>query len=157
MKSEPKIKQAEVAGLRRQMLRDQGYKCGLCGKLCNNQEAALDHDHRTGRVRGVLHSSCNILLGKVENFTGRYGQALIREGRLKSALIGMPAYMDDDYSRMPLHYRHKTPEDKLLAKYRQLKRRSIKPETKLKYENLIKETQLKYENLIKETTNARSK
>jgi hypothetical protein len=124
--NEHKIKQSEVAALRAKMLSDQAYQCHLCGHSLDPSEAALDHDHKSGRVRGVLHSSCNILLGKVENFVGRYGQALKREGRLENALKFM-------------HYRHKTPEDKLLLKYRRLVKRSKKPETKAKYQQLIKE------------------
>jgi hypothetical protein len=121
------------------MLSEQAYQCHLCGHSLDPSEAALDHDHKSGRVRGVLHSSCNILLGKVENFVGRYGQALKREGRLENALKFMSSYMTDDYSENPLHYRHKTPEDKLLLKYRRLVKRSKKPETKAKYQQLIKE------------------
>lgn len=44
----------------------QGGKCGICGKppkttLC------IDHDHKTGLVRGLLHPLCNGKLGKVKD------------------------------------------------------------------------------------------
>lgn len=134
-----KIKQSEVAALRVEMLAEQEDKCALCGFHCEAGEAALDHCHNTGRVRGVLHSSCNILLGKVENFVGRYGKRLVKFDRLEGALNSMHEYMIADYTDNPLHFKHKTEEDKLLLKYRRLKRRSKKPETKQKYEDLIKE------------------
>lgn len=134
-----KIKRSDVRDIRAEMLSNQSYTCALCKKSCDPSEAALDHDHKSGRVRGVLHSSCNILLGKVENFTARYGQALIRHDRLHDALSNMNGYIKRDYSENKLHYRHKTPEDKLILKYKRLVKRSKKPETRAKYQALIKE------------------
>ena len=138
--SDEKIKQSDVRWIRESMLEhEQDKRCALCGHPCSPDEAALDHCHTTGRIRGVLHTSCNILLGKVENFVGRYGRRLLTYDRLDGALSGMYRYMVKDYSHNRLHYRHKTDEDKLLLKYKRLKRRSKKPETKQKYEDLIKE------------------
>lgn len=140
MSNEHKIKQSDVAWLRPSMLEhNQDKRCALCGHPCSPEEAALDHDHNTGRIRGVLHSSCNILLGKVENFVGRYGQALVREDRLMSALANMYGYMMRDYSHEPFHYKHMTEKDKLIRKYKRLRKRSKKMSTKLKYTDLIKE------------------
>lgn len=50
------------------MLREQNGKCAICGKppsLKTRKERALavDHDHRTGGVRGLLCIQCNHLLG----------------------------------------------------------------------------------------------
>jgi hypothetical protein len=37
---------------------EQNNKCKACTRVfCNN--AALDHDHKTGRFRGFIHSYCN--------------------------------------------------------------------------------------------------
>jgi hypothetical protein len=47
----------------------QGCLCPLCGKYIDIQkkgEACVDHCHVTGRIRGVLHRSCNAGLGKVD-------------------------------------------------------------------------------------------
>ncbi len=45
-----------------EMLRDQDGRCAVCGKI---QERAfdVDHDHKTGKVRGLLCTSCNRMLG----------------------------------------------------------------------------------------------
>ena len=47
----------------------QGGKCAICGKPLNkvggarDQVAHIDHDHETGKVRGILCRLCNIGLG----------------------------------------------------------------------------------------------
>lgn len=44
----------------------QGCKCKICGipkKLRGKGELYVDHDHKTKQVRGLLCSSCNVLLG----------------------------------------------------------------------------------------------
>lgn len=52
------------------MLRDQDNKCAICGKelfLFGSSKkitAHVDHDHKTGKVRGLLCQECNTGLGK---------------------------------------------------------------------------------------------
>ena len=53
-----------------QLLADQGGTCFIChkgnqGKL-SNHPLAVDHDHTTGRIRGLLCSVCNSKLGWYE-------------------------------------------------------------------------------------------
>lgn len=57
----------------REMLERQGGKCRLCGKPPVNNSLAVDHDHHTGRVRGLLCPRCNGALGWYE----RTGHAAI--------------------------------------------------------------------------------
>lgn len=51
------------------MLHNQGNKC----KICETHESefdkrlAVDHCHKTGKVRGLLCSSCNTSLGKFKD------------------------------------------------------------------------------------------
>jgi hypothetical protein len=45
------------------MLYKQGGKCGICGSVSNGKRLAIDHDHETGRVRGLLCQQCNTALG----------------------------------------------------------------------------------------------
>jgi hypothetical protein len=42
---------------------DQDYGCAVCGKFNNGIALAIDHDHRTHKVRGLLCTRCNVGLG----------------------------------------------------------------------------------------------
>lgn len=50
------------------MLHSQNYVCGICfkkqvaGKNLNGT-LAVDHDHKTGKIRGLLCQKCNTALG----------------------------------------------------------------------------------------------
>ena len=49
------------------MLRKQKGKCLLCDTTApNDKRLVIDHDHRTGKVRGLLCSQCNLRLGVLE-------------------------------------------------------------------------------------------
>lgn len=49
---------------------DQDHCCGICGKEEDFETFHIDHDHHTGKVRGLLCPLCNIGLGY---FTCRKG------------------------------------------------------------------------------------
>lgn len=42
----------------------QDYRCAVCGEPPTRRRLDVDHDHKTGAVRGLLCSDCNIALGK---------------------------------------------------------------------------------------------
>ena len=50
-----------------EMRRMQHEKCGICGSHINGN-SALDHDHMTGKVRGILCHNCNMSLGHLEQY-----------------------------------------------------------------------------------------
>ena len=54
------------------MLESQGGKCLICdktpGELSLKHLLAVDHDHATGEVRGLLCKGCNFKLGWVEKY-----------------------------------------------------------------------------------------
>lgn len=56
-----------------QMLVDQGYKCLACGREADRGRRSsrpalvLDHNHKTGRARGLVCNRCNWALGVLEN------------------------------------------------------------------------------------------
>lgn len=46
------------------MLSTQRGKCAICGGTNASERAlSIDHDHRTGSIRGLLCSNCNVGLG----------------------------------------------------------------------------------------------
>ena len=49
-----------------QMLEKQGGVCAICGKTCT-RALAVDHDHNTGIVRGLLCNNCNRGLGHMQD------------------------------------------------------------------------------------------
>jgi recombination endonuclease VII len=48
------------------MMMEQGGLCALCG-LALEGKFGVDHDHKTGRVRGILHNNCNVILGMAKD------------------------------------------------------------------------------------------
>lgn len=63
-----------------EMLEAQCNRCAICEKE-NKRAMAIDHDHKTGMVRGLLCDTCNLSLGHIE-----------REGFLKKALKYIAKY-----------------------------------------------------------------
>jgi hypothetical protein len=55
------------------LLRKQGNRCAICFKSIEGEtlggvrRANVDHDHATGKVRGLLCTGCNTALGKFED------------------------------------------------------------------------------------------
>ncbi|MFX1566935.1 MAG: endonuclease VII domain-containing protein [Promethearchaeota archaeon] len=57
------------------LLEQQNYKCAICGRnfndlfeIYNNKTTVrtprIDHDHKSGKIRGILCNRCNMLLGR---------------------------------------------------------------------------------------------
>lgn len=47
------------------MLEEQNYSCAICETAQKdlNKTLCVDHDHKTGKVRGLLCHNCNVALG----------------------------------------------------------------------------------------------
>lgn len=46
------------------MLKNQNNRCLLCGdNFTESKFYVVDHDHLTGRVRGLIHQKCNAIIG----------------------------------------------------------------------------------------------
>lgn len=52
------------------LLAEQGGVCAICRQeCCTGRRLSVDHDHETGKVRGILCSNCNIGIGKFKENT----------------------------------------------------------------------------------------
>lgn len=49
---------------------DQNGECAICGEY-RGEDLVVDHDHRTGELRGLLCQECNIGLGWFKDCWGR--------------------------------------------------------------------------------------
>jgi len=45
------------------MWKAQGGVCKICGQAEKKRRLAVDHDHETGKIRGLLCTNCNMGLG----------------------------------------------------------------------------------------------
>lgn len=58
-----------------EMFRQQGGACAVCGSVPKKNRLSVDHDHATGKVRGLLCMNCNIALervGKLQAYLKRF-------------------------------------------------------------------------------------
>uniref|UniRef100_A0A6H1ZAQ2 Putative recombination endonuclease VII n=1 Tax=viral metagenome TaxID=1070528 RepID=A0A6H1ZAQ2_9ZZZZ len=49
------------------MFMTQHGKCAICGSLPNSKRLSIDHDHNTGKVRGLLCVKCNSMLSYAQD------------------------------------------------------------------------------------------
>ena len=106
-----KLKHSEIKAYREEQLSAQDQKCALCGEDID-ADAVLDHDHKTGLIRRVLHRGCNSLLGKIENSMPR-SRVDIR--RLEGIAQNLVNYLITQHTEIT-HPTHKTPEEKKMKK-----------------------------------------
>lgn len=100
------------------MLSEQTGCCALCQEPVLD-DAVLDHCHKTGLIRGVLHRGCNSLLGKIENNMPRSQVNLDRLEKIAENLIKYIVTPKSEF----LHPTHRTPEEKKLRAKKRAKAR----------------------------------
>lgn len=110
-----RIKQSEIKLYREKLLKEQGYICPLCKTKITKQEATLDHDHETGKIRQVLHRSCNQAEGRILSWAKRS-----RSKDPKAFVNNLVSYWDVEYGARPDHPQHLSQAERELA---QLKRK----------------------------------
>ena len=59
-----------------EMWREQGACCAVCREaFATPSDAGIDHDHATGRVRGLLCNPCNFAIGQMKDDPHRLREA----------------------------------------------------------------------------------
>ena len=117
-----KVKTAELAAIRLELLAKQVYKCPITGRDLRAMKPinlCVDHCHTSGVIRAVLPRGVNGLEGKVIGLLGRFG------GFPRTDVVGMAKCLHAlaDYlmlHRVPqtpyIHPSHKTGEEKRAAR-----------------------------------------
>lgn len=96
------------------LLREQGGLCPLCRKeidLSIKGEGVIDHDHDTGRIRGLLHRSCNAAEGKISNAAARWGAKSSQYTAIIPYLEALVGYLKREPSQF-IYPMHRTPDEK---------------------------------------------
>jgi hypothetical protein len=120
-----RLKQREIKEWREKLVAQQFHLCPLCGLKLNKEDAVLDHCHKTGLIRGALHSGCNAMLGKLENAHVRMGK-MFSDDQFMSMAPSSWYYVTADYSEMPLHPTWRTQEEKRLSRNERAKEKRKK-------------------------------
>jgi hypothetical protein len=108
-----RLKHTEIKSFREQKLLEQDHRCALCGEHIDT-DAVLDHDHKTGKIRSVLHRGCNAMLGKIENNMARNRLSLTRLNTFAQNLV---TYMEHNYADI-VHPTHLTKEERRMKAYK---------------------------------------
>jgi hypothetical protein len=104
-----KLKSTEIKSYRLEQLKQQQDLCALCGDVIID-DAVLDHDHKTGLIRQVLHRGCNSMLGKIENNMPR---SRINRDRLRAFALNLMQYIETQHTDIT-HPTHKEKNMKAL-------------------------------------------
>lgn len=108
-----RLRSKEISDYRAEQLSQQHSRCALCDDVIID-DAVLDHDHKSGLIRRVLHRGCNSMLGKIENNMPRSRMDMNRLRIFASRLI---EYLEQEHTEI-LHPTYKTPEEKKMGKGR---------------------------------------
>ena len=130
-----RITRGQVRAVSLKILKEQGGLCALTKRHIDPtatrgsaSSMVLDHDHLTGRIRGVLSRGANGAEGKVYNAVARWaGYGLQDKDGILQFLENMVAYLRKEPYDM-LYYTARTPEE--LAQAQKLKARKARARRK---------------------------
>ena len=118
-----RISHPEIKNIRRRELNKNNI-CPLCERVVEEEDAVLDHCHKSGECRGILHRGCNALLGKLEN--ARAINGLTDDALFEVYVSNLFKYIKENRLGI-IHPTHRTErEKKELAKKRAKKRARLK-------------------------------
>jgi len=124
-----RIKARDIPRVRQEFLDAQGNCCAICGSSFSEATynrskrktelkftPVLDHDHKTGAIRGVLCRGCNTIEGKLLGLFQRWNSQNVPS--IPKVLRGMAGYYEwYSYNQTGLiHPDHKTEDEKRLVR-----------------------------------------
>lgn len=113
-----KLARTAMRAYAHRMLKDQNGLCPLCKKeidLSIKGEGVIDHDHDTGRIRGLLHRSCNAAEGKIANAAARWGCKSSKYPDIIAYLMNLVQYLSTP-TRPLIYPMHKSADEKADAR-----------------------------------------
>ena len=130
-----RITRGQVRAVSLKILKEQGGVCAITKRPIDTAAArgsassmVLDHDHLTGRIRGVLSRGANGAEGKVYNAVARWaGYGMQDKEGILQFLENMVAYLRKEPYDL-LYYTHHSPEE--LAQAQKLKARKARARRK---------------------------
>jgi hypothetical protein len=119
-----KLKTSQIAAYREQLLQQQQGRCALCDEIIEPGKAVLDHDHKSGHIRGVLHRGCNAMEGVIVNNMARNLMTWARMNKLFERI-----HVYQQQLQPELHPTHRTAQERAdrAKKRAQLRRKRKKP------------------------------
>lgn len=110
-----KLTRTELAAFREEQWLKQDKRCRLSGRRIELADAVVDHCHKTGVVRGVLHRGVNSMLGKIENHRQIAG---MREDSVLHQMLtkAVPYISRADLFCDVMYPTHKTEDEKRVAR-----------------------------------------
>lgn len=119
-----RIKVKDIPALRDRITAEQNGLCWICEIQLSEVKACLDHDHETGRIRGVLCQNCNGIEGKVRNLANRGKRERTRYDFITKIL----SYWNHNSSvqRDEFHPMHRTDDEKRLRRNKKARLRRAK-------------------------------
>ena len=119
-----RLKQSEVPLAKVLISKKQGGRCALCDEplaLITAQNRCLDHDHKTGVIRGVLCRNCNGIEGKIFNLINRAKRKKTVLQWAKKLIAYWILHSKPQTSR--LHPTHRTPDEKRIKRNTQARKK----------------------------------
>ena len=121
-----RLKQSEISACRKLTAHLQNNRCAICEIDLNSVVACLDHDHRSGRIRGVLCNNCNGIEGKIYNLSNRGKRTGTTESYLRKILCYWALHAEQP--RNLFHPMHKFPDEKKAIRNAKARERRKKKE-----------------------------
>jgi len=119
-----RIKNKDIPALRDKIAIEQDRECWLCDIELSSVMPCLDHDHETGRIRGVLCQNCNGIEGKIHNLVRRAKRGMFKQDYLKRVIEYWIKHLVEP--RSEIHPTHKTKDEKRIKRNKKARLNRIK-------------------------------